>query len=210
VPAAAFAEAQRQQVVTKMERGPFKADGYGLGWYQGELGGQRVLFHGGGFEGWRSWFSVMPEKKLGVGVMVNASVPHQVGIIISHYIYDLLLERPDVEKLYAEPLAKLAADAEQGKGRMIADVEKRMQRPWMLKNANETYVGRYENPLYGTLTIEQRGGKLHASIGRLSSVLEAFTEPETARVELVPGGGEVLRFGNGTIHWRDEVFTRKP
>jgi hypothetical protein len=28
----------------------------------------------------------------------------------------------------------------------------------------------------------------------LSSVVEAFTEPETARVELIPGTGEVLRF----------------
>jgi len=43
---------------------------------------------------------------------------------------------------------------------------------------------------------------------------EAFTEPESARVELVPGSGEVLRFmfGNAdiaqSVKWGDEVFQR--
>src|SRR5712692_8810886 len=43
--------------------------------------------------------------------------------------------------------------------------------------------------MYGTVVIEQRGDKLYASLGRLSSIIEAFTEPETGRVELVPGSG---------------------
>src|SRR5687768_15990957 len=90
--------------------------------------------------------SFMPEKKIGVGVMINASVPHQVGILLSNYVYDRPLGRPDIDKLYAD--ARLAADAEEGNRRMVAEVEKRSKRPWMLKNPNETYVGRYENPLY--------------------------------------------------------------
>jgi len=68
--------------------------------------------------------------------------------------------------------------------------------------------------MYGTVVIEQRGDKLYASLGRLSSIIEAFTEPETGRVELVPGSGDVLLFKFGTgpnaeaVMWGDDAFTR--
>lgn len=51
-------------------------------------------------------------------------------------------------------------------------------------------------------------------MGRLSAELEPYTEPETARVELIPGTGEVLRFEldeNGravAVKYHDEVFRR--
>ena len=217
LPAAAFEEAQRMQVPAVIERADFKSSGYGFGWYQGMYDGDNVLFHGGGFEGWNTFYSFMPEKKIGVGVMTNASGPvTAVLAMISEYAYDSLLEKPDVESKYADRLAKLAANIKQRKAAYAADVEKRSKRQWMLQHPNAAYAGRFDNPLYGTLTIEQQGNALQASIGRLRSVLEAFTEPESARVELIPGTGEVLRFqigsdGNAeTLRWRDEVFRRIP
>jgi CubicO group peptidase (beta-lactamase class C family) len=209
LPAAAWNEIQRQQVDTKIERGPFKARGYGFGWYQSELNGEMALFHGGGFEGWRSWFSFLPEKKDGVGVMFNAAVSIPISTMISSYVHDRLLEKPGIEELYGQQLAKLEVQAKEAVNKYVADAEQRAQRSWSLQHTNQTYAGRYENPLYGTLTIEQRGEKLYASIGRLSSVLEPFTEPETARVELTPGSGEVLRFSDSAVTWRDEQFTKR-
>ena len=206
-PAAAWNEIQRQQVETTVERWPFKARGYGFGWYQSDLGGENALFHGGGFEGWRSWFSFLPEKKHGVGVMFNAAVPISISTFISSYVHDRLLEKPGLEQAYAEQLTKLQALSKESASRYVAEAEKRAQRTWSLQRSNQSYAGRYDNPLYGTLTIEQRGDKLYASIGQLSSVLEPFTEPETARVELIPGSGEVLRFGDHAVTWRDERFT---
>jgi CubicO group peptidase (beta-lactamase class C family) len=210
LPRAAYGETHRQQVATKIDRGPFKGHGYGFGWYQAELNGEMVLFHGGGFEGWRSWFSFMPGSRIGVGTMFNASVPLSVSTLISAYAYDRILGKSDIEQIYAAELAKLDKQAEDAKARYIADAAKRAQRPWMLANPNASYTGRYENPLYGTLTIEERGDELWASIGGLSSVLEAFTEKESARVELIPGAGEVLRFGENAIMWRESRFERRP
>jgi CubicO group peptidase (beta-lactamase class C family) len=217
LPAAAFEEAQQMQVPIVIERADFKSSNYGFGWYQGMYDGDNVLFHGGGFEGWNTFYSFMPDKKIGVGVMTNASGPvTAVLTMISEYVYDSLLEKPDVETKYAERLAKLAATNTQRRSAYVAEIEKRAKRPWMLQHPNPAYAGRYENPLYGTLTIEQRGDALQASIGRLRGDLEAFTEPESARVELIPGTGEVLRFqigndGNAeTLRWRDEVFRRIP
>ena len=84
----------------------------------------------------------------------------------------------------------------------------------MLAHPNASYAGVYESPLYGRLTIEQRSGTLVAKMAQLAAPVEAFTEPETARVELVPGSGEVLRFTFGpgeaaeSVQWADEVFRR--
>ncbi len=212
---AAFKEAHRKQVDAKADRDGFKADGYGLGWYQADYDGDSVLFHLGGFEGWRAHVSFMPEKKLGVAVVTNSGAGgHSVLNLIAAYAYDRLLEKPDLEKKSAEALARFKAAQQQRKERFLADVEKRSKRPWMLQHPNAAYAGRYENPGYGTMVIEQKDDKLVASLAQLSAVVEAFTEPESARVELVPGSGEVLRFiftsgeKPDAVKWGDETFQR--
>jgi hypothetical protein len=50
-------------------------------------------------------------------------------------------------------------------------------------------------------------------MGQLRAKLEPFVEPESARVELVPGSGEVLRFTvaegkAASVRFRDAVFQR--
>src|SRR5262249_11358831 len=51
---------------------PFSADGeYGLGWQIGNYRDERVIYHHGGYPGYRSHVSFMPEKRVAVGVLVN-------------------------------------------------------------------------------------------------------------------------------------------
>jgi CubicO group peptidase (beta-lactamase class C family) len=210
IPAAAFEEAQRLQVPVPAERGPIATRGYGFGWYQGDYDGEEILYHGGGFPGWRSLFTFMPKRGIAVGMMTNTSSPLGGGLgeKIVYGIYDRLLGKP------APSIAELKATVEKRKQAMLDDAAKRAQRPWMLKHPNAAYTGRYENPGFGTITIEERGGKLYASMPNLSSVLEAFTEPETARVEFVPEQGEVFTFhfgDDGTVDalwWDKDVFRR--
>ncbi len=216
IPSVAFQEAQKQQVAAAAERGRFKANGYGFGWFQGEYDRDKVLFHLGGYGGWQSNVSFMPEKKVGVALATNSGgMGRPVLGVIATYIYDRLLQKPNVEATNAEQLAQLKANFKQQRERFLADVEKRSKRPWMLQHLNQAYVGVYESPLYGTLKIEERGDKLVASLANLSAVVEAFTEPESARVELVPGSGEVLRFTFSTgdtadaVKWANEVFQRQ-
>jgi CubicO group peptidase (beta-lactamase class C family) len=211
IPAAAFEEAHRLQVPTEsVRRGEFKSRGYGLGWYQGTYDGEDILFHGGGYTGWLSLFSVMPKRGVAVGVMTNTSSPlaQAVAGTLAAAIYDRLLDKPNVR------LAELKEQVARGKTMLLADAEKRAQRPWTLKHGHDAYVGRFENPMYGTVAIEQRGDKLYASLAHLQSVLEPFPEPDSARVELVPEEGEVLFFhtaADGTVdsfRWHDDVFRR--
>ena len=215
IPANAFAETQKQQAAVE-PRGAFQGRGYGFGWYQGTHGGDAVLYHGGGFEGWRALFSFMPQKKLGVAVVTNSGLSNPVTQLVTSYAYDRLLGKPDLDASYAAQLTKLRADMDAMKGRVAAETEKRAQRQSQLKHDSAAYAGRYENPLYGTIEIAQRDGKLNASMGTMRAELEPFTEPETARVELIPANGEVLRFvfSNGAapdaLKFREEVFTRVP
>jgi CubicO group peptidase (beta-lactamase class C family) len=211
IPAAAFEEAHRLQVATdSVKRGEFKSRGYGFGWYQGTYNGEEILFHGGGYPGWLSLFSAMPRRGVAVGVMTNTSSPlaQAMAGFIAASIYDRLLDKPNVK------LADMKEQVARGKKMLLADIEKRAQRPWTLTHGRDAYVGRFENPLYGTVAIEQRGDKLWASLAQLQSVLEPFVEPESARVELVPEAGEVFFFhaaADGRVdsfRWRDEVFRR--
>jgi CubicO group peptidase (beta-lactamase class C family) len=211
IPRAAFEEAQKLQAPVIIERGAFKSSGYGFGWYLTDYKGERAYFHSGGFEGWQSAYSFLPDRKIGVGLMTNASGPAaRVLQLVTEFINDRLLDKPVDGAAMIESIKNNLA---KGRAAMLAEVEKRSQRSWTLLHSNEAYVGRYENPLYGTMKIAVDNTHLIASLGKLGGVLEAFTEPETARVELIPGSGEVLRFSFSgekpeSIKLGDDVFRR--
>src|SRR5258705_793643 len=95
-----FAEAHRKQVDVSVQRDAFKASGYGFGWYQADYAGDKVLFHLGGFEGWRAHVSFMPEKKIGVAVVTNSGGMSGVAMnFLATSIYDRLLGKPDSDQL---------------------------------------------------------------------------------------------------------------
>ncbi|HET7437555.1 MAG TPA: serine hydrolase [Thermoanaerobaculia bacterium] len=216
IPAHAFAETHRQQTPAKRDSFLFDGTGYGFAWYQSDLHGEPLIYHGGGYEGWRSVYSFLPAKKMAVGAMTNAGLSHSPLELISAYAYDRLMHVPNVDATYEEKLAQVRARFDTVKKNRIDEVAKRAQRTWTLTKPLSAYTGQYESVAYGTMTITQRGDKLIASIGRLSGELQPFTDPDSARVELVPGTGEVLqfRFANGAstpdaLKWNDEVLPRK-
>jgi CubicO group peptidase (beta-lactamase class C family) len=214
LPAAAFREAQKMQVAAST-KGDFPAHGYGFGWYQSEFRGTPLLVHQGAFTGWSSLVSFMPEKKIGVVVLANTgSVAVPVLNLLARYLYDDALNTPGLESIYSQELTELAGEMLRQKSAMVAGVEARAKRPSMLQHAPAAYTGTYRNAQYGTLRIEQRGPELSATIARLTSPIEAYTQPESGRVELIPGSGEVLHFtfANGekanAVTYDEAVFER--
>lgn len=217
IPAAAFEEALRLQVPATTERGDFKGNGYAFGWWHADFHGQHAMFHGGGYQGWHSHYAMLPEGGIGAAALTNVSgSPQEVADFIVSYVLDRLANKPDVDAEYAKRLAALKERVAKMKQGLIDDVAKRAQRPWSLAHANAAYTGRYESPTVGTLAIEERGGKLYALMGPLSAPIEAFTKPETARVELAPDDGNVLQFkwGSGdkpdAVVWEGDTFVRVP
>lgn len=216
IDAAALAEAQRKQVpTTERDWYRFKRHGYAFGWHHSDYEGTLLLHHFGGYEGWRAHVSFLPQQRHGVAIATNTGgTGAPVRDLIAAFAYDVLLGKPNVEQAYDAHLAKMRGDANAQLERVRADIEKRRQRKPSLTRARSAYAGTYSNDAYGSLQIRMDGDALRASIGQLAAPLEPFTEPETARVELVPGQGEVLKFvfeGDdhaNAVQWRDEVFRR--
>ena len=73
IPAELIAQGTHRIYEDRADEPPFTGDGeYGLGWQIGKYRNEKVIYHHGGFAGYRSHVSFMPEKKIGVGVLVNS------------------------------------------------------------------------------------------------------------------------------------------
>ena len=192
----------------------FDQTGYGLGWSHGTHRERTVLSHGGGFAGFRSVLSFMPEAGIGVAVMVNeSSAGTKLVSIAAHRAYDWWLGE-ELGEIDAQ-VAGMAEKVDVFRERVRADREKRGAREWQLARPNAAYTGSFFNELYGTITVEETGDGLSVRLGNLHCEGEAFTKPETMRVELVPGTGEVFSFlpvegPVETIHYDGEDFARVP
>ncbi len=176
-------------------RPPFGQTAYGLGWSHGALHDHRVLHHSGGFPGFRSLVSFMPDDRVGVAVLVNeGSIGFRLADVVGVWAYEWWLDVPAGERTASGDADALVARRAQLVERVAADRAKRAARTWALSRPLGDYVGRYANSLYGTVEIGEHEGRLNVRLGNLSCVSEPYERPETMRVELVPGSGRVLRF----------------
>jgi CubicO group peptidase (beta-lactamase class C family) len=171
--------------------------GYGLGWQTADYEGERMVQHFGGYEGWRAHISFLPERGIGVAVLINDSSPigGPAPDVIATYAYDLLLGRPGVNAKYAAERERMAGNADTWRQRMRADFARRAARPPTPDERKPFFVGTYENETIGTIDIRLRDNReLWASLGNLSARLDPFTRPDALRVEFMPGTGQVLQF----------------
>ena len=80
--------------------------------------------------------------------------------------------------------------------RRIAEATPRAKREWQLAKPFADYAGEYTNDLPGTIEIIAKEKALAVRMGKLNTVATPFTQPDTIRVVMEPGGnGEVIGFG---------------
>ncbi|HYR12301.1 MAG TPA: serine hydrolase domain-containing protein, partial [Longimicrobium sp.] len=195
-------------------------NGYGLGWQSADYEGERMIQHFGGFQGWHAHISFLPERGIGVAVLVNDASPVNgpAPDVIATYAYDLLLGRPGVNAKYAAERERMARNAEQVRQRIREDYQRRMARPPTPEERKPFFTGSYDNEMMGTVDVRLRDNReLWATLGNLSARLDPFTRPDALRLEFLPGSGQVAQF-----FFRDErtpadsvnisgtVFRRRP
>lgn len=213
VDAALVRATHERLVLTESSDGtPFEQTGYGLGWSHGSFRGHTVISHGGGYPGFRSMISFMPEERIGVAVMTNeGSIGSGLLQTTLHQCYDWWLgEIDDFDLGPVEGFSARRVQATAGNAASLAD---RAKRTWQLSRARDAYVGRFENPLAGTLELVDSGGQFVVSVGNLRCTATPFPAPETMRLELVPRRGTVARFdppeGPVSSIWIDgDTYTR--
>ena len=215
-PAGLVASTHASRVAQEATFGPYVRTGYGLGWQVGRYGDDVLIHHFGNFSGSRAHVSFMPERRLGVAVMVNEDAfAGDLADAVANYAYDWFAGLPEIDAVYDARLDALIAERDRRRTGIAGAVEARAKRPRTLSLDNAAYVGDYVNPAYGTLKIREAGERLSVAIGVQQALAEYLTEPEGLRVELTPFRGEGLLFkldaeGRPTaLTYQDVVFERR-
>ena len=211
----AVATAHRSYVQQDASYMSFNRTGYGLGWNTGSYDGDSFTHHFGGFSGFHTHISFMPERDIGVAVLVNTGSGSFVADLISRYAYDVLRGVPDLEGRWSDELAAIPARIEQMRSRIKADRDRRAARPQTLPYPLTSYTGAFENDELGRLELSLVNGALEARMGRMWSEVEVYDNQQNIlRVELT-GGGSVMpvEFDEGQVmaarvRWLGRVFER--
>jgi len=219
VPADVIRKVQTGYTKSTRNGPPFSSDGeYGLGWQIGKYRNDKVVYHHGGYPGYRTHVSFMPERKIAVGVMVNNdTVGGRLADLLAAYAYDWWLQTENLEVDYAKQLQETLTRYESLKQGIAAQAAELAKREWQLTKPFADYAGKYRNDLVGTIEIVAKEKALAVRMGALNTVATPYKEKDTIRVVMQPGGnGEVIAFVKdadgkfNSLTYGGFTFTRLP
>ena len=155
---------------------------YGLGFGSHSYRGERVVSHGGGWIGWGTLMTMLPDRGVGVGVFTNRD-PSAVPEIIANCVFDRVCGKEPVPWLdrHRERRRKFVAQIDVD--RQARKVTRRLNtRP---SHELADYAGDYDHPGYGRMTITHAEGKLLWAYRGMSEPLthrhyDTFELPEAA------------------------------
>lgn len=162
---------------------------YGLGFRSHRYRGERVVWHGGGWTGTFALMRMLPDRGVGVAVLTNANMAPE---ILANYVFDRACGKepiPWLDRLREQRrkfLAQRDIDRQAGK----------VTRPPSTPPSHDLadYVGDYEHPGYGRITITHADGKLNWSYRGMAEPLahrhdNTFELPEAPESpgRLLPG-----------------------
>ncbi len=196
---------------------PFSGDGeYGLGWQIGKYRNEAVIYHHGGYPGYRSHVSFMPGKRFAVGVLVNNdALGGRVADMLAAYAYDLSMRTENFEAEYDKQLQETVKMYDSRKQGIAAEAATRAKRQWQLTKPFAEYAGTYTNDILGTIEIDAKDNALAVRMGLIKTVSTPFTEKDSIRVVMLPGGnGEVISFAKDsegrfvTLNYAGATFSK--
>lgn len=215
-PADMIASSHRKHIDQHQRFGPFQRFGWGYGWDLGTYGDETIVHRFGGFSGYRSHMSFMPDRGTGVVVLVNGSgLASTAADVMATYIYDRLRLRTDLDAWYKLRLADLRALADATRSNLAKDLADRRARMTPLPRPLQDYAGVYENARLGTMEWRVAGQGLASRMGVAESAGEVFdARQHQVRVKII-GDWEVAAFGfppgggpARTLRYRGETFAR--
>lgn len=144
---------------------------YGMAWVLQDYQGQLLVSHAGAIDGFRAHLTLVPKAKVGIA-LVNNLDRTDLNIALSNTLVDLLLGLPprDWNAYYQEQVQKQQAA-------LVARLKERAakrQRGTKPSHELAAYVGAYEDPAYGTVTVSLENGALQLKWNNFSGDLEHF------------------------------------
>lgn len=173
----------------------FNTEGaYGLGWYNIEYNNKHILFHPGGYPGYRTLISFSPDLNLGVAIMANGNhLADQLNTLITRFTYDYWDNREEAFNKFNIELNRLLDLKSRVLDQFKMDRESRSKRKWTIdKTINHT--GIYKHPYRGQIEVVQKGDSIQLRYGNLISNSEPSSKQNAVRVEFIPFSGENISF----------------
>lgn len=137
--------------------------GYALGWVVQDYRGHKVIQHTGGTQGFRTIVTLLPEKNVGFAISNNSEDNGLVlGLeyeLLDHY---LGLPKHDWPKAFKELFEGINAAGLEAQ-RAAATARPPSSTPSLPPGG---YAGRYADPWFGEIAIEERDGALRVDFGR--------------------------------------------
>lgn len=217
IPADLIRNAHTGYTTSTRNEPPFSGGGeYGLGWQIGKYRNEKVIYHHGGYPGYRSHVSFMPDKKVAVGVLVNNdALGGRLADMLAAYAYDSWLRTENFEADYEKQLQETVKAYESRKKGIAAEAATRAKREWQLTKPFTDYAGTYKHDMLGTIEVVAKENALAFRMGNLNTVATPYTQPDTVRVVVLPGGnGEVIGFVKdadgkfGSLNYGGVTFTK--
>ncbi|MBE2266953.1 MAG: serine hydrolase [Anaerolinea sp.] len=144
---------------------------YGLGWFIHTFHGETLLQHGGNIDGFSALVSFIPARNMGSVILTNLN-QNFLHEVVAFYIYELLLglEQRDWHASMKGFIDKVKDQAKQAKEQSASDRKPDTQPSHPLAD----YVGDFEHPGYGVLSVKDVDGKLIATYNRLDLTMEHY------------------------------------
>jgi CubicO group peptidase (beta-lactamase class C family) len=145
---------------------------YCLGFRSHIYRGERVVWHGGGWSGWSTLMTMLPDRGVGVAVFTNRS-QSMAPEIIANYVFDRACGKEPIPWLdrFRELRRKFVAQLE-----IDRQAWKATRRPNTRPSHDlADYAGDYDHPGYGRITITCTKGT-HAE-GKLTWAYRGMSEP---------------------------------
>ncbi len=142
---------------------------YGIGWIVVSYRGRYLLTHDGVSDGFTSAVSLLPDEKIGVVVLSNKNL-NGLSRYLSLELLDRVLDLPSVDWLQ-DGVNSIKKNKESMKENKLQE-DRQRKKGTSPSHPLEDYVGVYEHPGYGTVTVELVDGKLEATYNDLTFILD--------------------------------------
>lgn len=213
-PSRVIEDTHRQHAAQDRRQGPYERYGWGLGWDLARYDGDMVVQRFGGFSGFASHVSFMPEHDLGVVVLANASGPAGLlGDMLARFAYHRVLDQSGVDTRFDE---ELRGTMERMTSSLSQDLATRRARIQTTPLPLAAYAGNYTSPVLGSMRWTWEEDRLLVRWGVAeSTTVEVYDGAQyQLRVDLL-GGGAVVTFDvpNGAarptgFEFLNQTFTR--